>query len=105
MSAAIRGDEGLAEIAELCVSELVTNAVLHAVTDVAVVVDVTDRRFRVTVVDGSTGEPRLRPLAPDSVTGRGLHIVAALAHRWGFAVHPAGKAVWFELDRTRDDVR
>ncbi|MFJ1756640.1 ATP-binding protein [Kitasatospora sp. NPDC088134] len=29
--------------------------------------------------------------------GRGLFLIDAFSERWGFAVRPPGKAVWFEL--------
>jgi hypothetical protein len=35
---------------------------------------------------------------PTSPTGRGLHIVEALADRWGVDKTAEGKTVWFEID-------
>jgi len=84
------------------VSELVGNAVRHARArrgDV-VTVDwsVLRDRVQVRVLDGGSGSvPRLRNPPMDSVHGRGLQIVAALAVRWGVESVPGGRCVWAEL--------
>lgn len=91
--------EALADVAELLVSELVTNAILHARTDVTVRVDVDTARLRVEVRDETLVEPQLRRYREDATTGRGMFLVETLASRWGSQAHQGGKAVWFELDR------
>lgn len=83
----------------LLVSELASNAILHAVTDFEVMVHVTDDGVRVEVTDSSRSVPTMRPYAPDAVSGRGMHIVATTADRWGCEPQADGKVVWFELDR------
>ena len=85
------------ETARLLVSELVANAVTHAVTDVTLQLDLSPERLRVEVRDGADGEPRARRPHHDDPTGRGLMIVEALADRWGVEPTPPGKTVWFEL--------
>ncbi|WBP89599.1 ATP-binding protein [Kitasatospora cathayae] len=35
---------------------------------------------------------------PYAVTGRGLHLVRSLTHRFGTEPRKTGKSVWFELD-------
>jgi anti-sigma regulatory factor (Ser/Thr protein kinase) len=82
------------------VSELASNAVLHARTEFELVVSVTDRRIRVDVRDRNATMPMLKSYERESVTGRGLHMVAASADQWGFEATSAGKIVWFELRRS-----
>lgn len=83
----------------LMVSELTTNAVVHAASAFAVTVCWNDERLRVEVADGSAAAPRLQPPTLTEANGRGLFIVAALAHRWGVDHRDPGKVVWFELVR------
>jgi len=93
--------EGVADVdtATLLVSEVVTNAVLHARSAVTLTVDVADDVVRITVRDGSPVRPRVHPFAPTSATGRGMFLVDRLAKRWGVDADPVagGKVVWFEL--------
>lgn len=79
------------------VSELVTNAILHARTEFSVKVTQNHTRIRVDVSDESSEIPAARPYDISEVTGRGLHIVEALTERWGFFRFPGGKTVWFEM--------
>lgn len=80
-------------------SEIVTNAILHARTPFSVEVTGDAAHFRVAVRDGSTELPVKRGYSPHHPTGRGLHIVEALADRWGVDAEDDGKTVWFEMDR------
>lgn len=91
--------EAEAEVAELLVSELVTNALLHARSEVRVRVAAEQARVRVEVRDESCAPVERRSFSPEAATGRGLALVEALAARWGSDVRPEGKTVWFELDR------
>lgn len=95
---ATRGLDALADDAALMVSELVTNAFLHAHTDCLITAELGDHVMRVEVTDED--EMTVRPVVPadGSERGRGLHIVAALATAWGVHYQPAGKTVWFSLD-------
>ena len=86
-----------AELAALLVSETVTNAVLHAGTDVEVRCRVVGEVVRIEVRDGSSIMPGRRHYEEAAMTGRGLGMVEALARDWGVDCHPAGKTVWFEL--------
>lgn len=88
---------GCAETAELLVSELVTNALLHARSGVEVVVRVDPTRVRVEVHDTEERLPFLIAEPGDTIAGRGLHIVEELASGWGAEPREGGKAVWFEL--------
>ena len=83
----------------LLVSELVTNAVLHARTNFAVQVTLTATAIRVSVTDGSPILPERRNYSFLHPTGRGLHLVDSLSDRWGVDLESTGKTVWFELDR------
>jgi len=91
------------EAAQLVVSELVTNAVLHTAESTAISLDLrlTDGVVRVLVSDGSLGEPERRAPPPDpwtAETGRGVWLVDAFAERWGTETHGReGKTVWCEL--------
>ncbi|MFI2312568.1 hypothetical protein AMK17_19590 [Streptomyces sp. CB00072] len=95
---------GLADVqgaAELVVSELLTNAVLHARRGDSVRVTVTrleGGRVRVAVVDLSKDWPAPRDAGGDEESGRGLGIVEALSGgRWGVDPLPWGKRVWASL--------
>ena len=81
----------------LVVSELVTNAVRHARTDITVRLRCSEDRILVEVGDHDSRLPRLAGDAPDRESGRGLHMVAALAHRWGVRPGRTGKTVWVEM--------
>ena len=91
----------------LLVSELVTNAVIHAgsTTQVHVVAD--DDQVRVEIGDRSPTPPLVRPMDRSAIGGHGVRIVDALADRWGvLGLDPKagpGKIVWFELDRRPAD--
>lgn len=86
-----------ADTARLLVSELVTNALLHAHTHVEVVVRVDAATVRVEVHDAGERLPYLLAEPGDTLAGRGLHIVQSLAADWGADPREDGKAVWFEL--------
>ena len=87
------------EPALLLTSELVTNAVLYAAGTIDVDVDIDLRAVRVEVGDHSTEPPSPRDASPEEPSGRGLHLVEALARAWGVEQQrDDGKVVWFELD-------
>ncbi len=81
----------------LCVSEVLTNAVLHARAPIHVVAAVLDETIRVEVSDGSRAAPVQRAMKDLSPTGRGLHLLDRLATAWGYEVTARGKTVWFEI--------
>ena len=87
----------LADTASLLVSEVVTNAVLHAATDIVLSCTVDDRSVCIEVRDGSPLAPAPRPFDPAATTGRGLGMVELLADEWGVDADEHGKAVWFLL--------
>lgn len=81
----------------LLTSELVTNAYRHARSETRVSVRCDGDHVRVEVRDTGGGGVELRPLDTNRTDGRGLHIVDALADRWGHSSDRYGTAVWFEL--------
>jgi serine/threonine-protein kinase RsbW len=90
----------LEETAVLLVSELVTNAVLHARDIGTVTVELTSAGtwLRIEIQDADPRWPRHR--TPDIVdeSGFGFVLVDSLAGKWGVRPTPTGKAVWAELD-------
>jgi anti-sigma regulatory factor (Ser/Thr protein kinase) len=91
------------ELSQL-LTEVVTNAVLHAGTPLRVVLeqDVSSGRLRCEVSDGSPARPRVRRHSTDATTGRGLQLLESVASAWGVEPLAAGKTVWFEVDGASD---
>lgn len=89
--------EDAAAAAELVVSELATNAVLHAGTPFEVGVTVGDGVVRIEVHDGVARRPARRYFSDEATSGRGLRLVEQLCDAWGVDVHPGGKSVWAEI--------
>ncbi|CAL9387434.1 hypothetical protein SUDANB176_01187 [Streptomyces sp. enrichment culture] len=89
------GLDELAFTTELIVSELVTNAIRHAVGPVRLRL-IHERSLVCEVFDGGTTTPRVRhPRATDE-GGRGLLLVSQLAQRWGTRFVAEGKIIWAE---------
>ena len=87
------------EAATLIVSEMVTNALLHAGTMLELSVARCEDRLRLAVADGNTGRPQPQPLDTAGVTGRGMLLVAAFSRAWGvLPTVDGGKVVWAVLD-------
>ncbi|HYF72096.1 MAG TPA: ATP-binding protein [Nocardioides sp.] len=95
------GRSDLVECAELGVSELVTNALLHGEPPLSVRVRGTREHPRVEVRDGSVELPLMPTAAVQDeddlllTFGRGLSIVARCSTAWGVEVEEDGKIVWF----------
>ena len=89
--------------AALLVTELVANVVDHVGGTSCLTLEATcsEDWLRLGVVDCSPTRPAVRDLDPESVRGRGLHMVELLADRWGCEDHRDGKRVWFELRPAR----
>lgn len=87
----------LLEDAKLLVTELATNAVVHARSPFSVVARTEDSRVRVSVRDASTVAPKLCDDGPSAPSGRGILLVSALSADWGVEVTADGKTVWAEL--------
>jgi anti-sigma regulatory factor (Ser/Thr protein kinase) len=82
----------------LCVSEVVTNAVLHARSRSTLRVQVDGEIVRVEVHDDDPTLPVRRDHDLHAPTGRGLRLLDELTTAWGAEAHGHGKVVWFELD-------
>ena len=94
-----RGLQHLQDDVRTIVSELATNAVLHARTPFTVSLGVDPTGLRVAVTDGSPVQPRLRRRDDEeATTGRGLRIIAELCTAWGVEARSGGKTTWCYLD-------
>jgi DNA-binding NarL/FixJ family response regulator len=87
------------DVVTLLVSEVVTNAIVHAGTEVEVSVGLTPDAVRIEVTDKESELPVARRATDDDTSGRGLALLDALASAWGVEVRPEGKVVWFEVPR------
>jgi anti-sigma regulatory factor (Ser/Thr protein kinase) len=94
--------DALVDTARLLTSELVTNAVLHARTDMVLTVEEREGGVRIAVTDHSPVSPALRRHSPTSTTGRGLRLLNQLADNWSVEDDNGGKTVWFTLTSDRD---
>ncbi|MEU3904122.1 ATP-binding protein [Streptomyces goshikiensis] len=101
------GLSGCADTVMLVTQELMVNAMVHGCGSqpalrFSVRATHEDGRLRVEVEDPSVEQPHPRLTASDEEGGRGLHLVDALATRWGTDLPEPGpgpgKTVWFELD-------
>jgi anti-sigma regulatory factor (Ser/Thr protein kinase) len=90
--------EAVAADAGLVVSELVSNAVMHATGAIRLMISV-EAMLRVQVFDGDNRVERvvMQRLETGTLGGRGLRIVNTLADSWGTLRHDDGKTVWAEL--------
>ncbi|OIJ64981.1 SpoIIE family protein phosphatase [Streptomyces mangrovisoli] len=92
---ALWGLEELGFVTELIVSELVTNTIRHAAEPITLRL-IHDRTLICEVSDGSSTAPHLRYAYESDEGGRGLFLIAQLAHRWGTRYSDRGKTIWTE---------
>lgn len=97
-------DDDRRDTAVLLTSELVTNGIVHALTELQVTVEATQSWIRVEVVDGNPNLPRRRDYDDEAMTGRGLEMLELLADELGMQpLADEGKRVWFRLGAAPTD--
>jgi anti-sigma regulatory factor (Ser/Thr protein kinase) len=87
----------LLEDAKLVVSELATNAMVHARSSFTVEVHPRATGVRLSVRDASRTKPTLSDHDALAISGRGLRLIDMLAANWGVELADDGKTVWAEL--------
>jgi len=92
----LAGQEEVLDTAELLVSELATNALLHSASRFRVTLSAVHGVLRCEVQDAGRCTPQVLD-AGGSESGRGMFLVDALARRWGCHQDGRRKTVWFEL--------
>jgi anti-sigma regulatory factor (Ser/Thr protein kinase) len=98
VAAALRAWDVDATDVVLLVSELATNAVLHARSPFRVTVILQGGRLRVEVSDDNSRLPSFGVVPTDANSGRGLMLVQSLAGAWGVDSHiDRGKTIWLEV--------
>jgi anti-sigma regulatory factor (Ser/Thr protein kinase) len=90
------------DVAVLCVSELVTNAIIHTVAGCEVRLLLHDGVLTISVRDAGTGGWRAEPPSDDPLAGhgRGLQLVEMISTRWGSELDTVGMTVWCEIALT-----
>jgi hypothetical protein len=98
------GLASLTDVAELVISELVTNALRHGLEPGQAITEDCPVRLQLLdqdpylmcqITDPGSGVPVLRESGPCSETGRGLNVVECCSIRWGWhRVDGGGKVVW-----------
>ena len=92
------GLDGLIYTATLLTSEVLTNSVLHARTQIVLTVERVSRDcVSISVHDGSRHVPRRRRHAQDATTGRGLDLLDRLAQSWEVQSQDGGKTLTFTV--------
>jgi anti-sigma regulatory factor (Ser/Thr protein kinase) len=87
-------DQDLRDSAELLASELVTNGVLHARSDLTLGVVARETCVLIGVTDQNPGRPAERAPDPSAESGRGIALVSRIARQWGVAPQEHGKIIW-----------
>ncbi|MDQ2649406.1 MAG: ATP-binding protein [Actinomycetota bacterium] len=98
-------DEATIATAELLITELVTNAIVHTGSGPHLDVELFPDHLWVSVEDTDPTPPVRRRPQPTRPGGRGIVILEELSNHWGVRPTGAGKSVWFELDRAAVSVR
>ena len=91
-----RCPQALVDAAALLATELVTNAVRHAHTEMTLEIEASRDGVRLEVSDGSKTMPAMREHSTGA-HGRGLLLVNRIAEAWGTEPRPDGKSVWAQL--------
>jgi anti-sigma regulatory factor (Ser/Thr protein kinase) len=100
-------DDAIIDTAQLCLSELVNNVIMHAHASSELALHLDDTELNVVLKDRGGAQPPVdtptRPAALMTedeliVAGRGLVLVDALVDRWGTERNEVGTTAWFVLD-------
>ena len=91
------GRDDLVQDVTLVLTELATNALIHAGSAFDVELTPDGSTVRLSVYDRSTSPPAKRALVPGDVGGRGLSVVEGVSARWGSDATAGGKVVWAEF--------
>jgi anti-sigma regulatory factor (Ser/Thr protein kinase) len=100
--------EEVVGVAQLLLSELINNCVLHGVAGgpeawIDITVSTFPRSLWVEVTDGGrTFHHEPHAVSPEAESGRGLYLVQQLASHWGISDHGTAR-VWFEVPRLREE--
>ena len=86
------------DLVVLLVSEVVTNAILHAGSEARLSIATTPTSVRVEVGDDSREHPEVLHLGLTASHGRGVGFLDRLADAWGVRDAPDGKVVWFTVE-------
>ena len=79
------------------VSELATNAVIHARSPFTLSIASIGSEVRVEMRDSSPRRVQSRNYDADATTGRGMQLVQTLSRAWGIDTDDGGKTIWAEL--------
>ncbi|MGH9134281.1 MAG: ATP-binding protein [Ilumatobacteraceae bacterium] len=93
-------DDQLRDDAQLVVSELITNALMHGGGGTVLRASVTGDTVRLAVTDSGDELPEVLPIDPMRIGGLGLIVVDRVARKWGVSTFPGGKTVWATLSIT-----
>jgi len=91
------GADHVLDEASLIVTELATNAVMHADSPYEVRLSRSNGVVRIEVSDDDAGTPEPQPFSAVAESGRGIVIVSAISASWGIDTQPDGKVTWAEL--------
>ena len=83
--------------AQLVVSELVTNALIHGAGSLVLRASISGNTVQIAVTDSGDELPEVLPLDPTRIGGLGLIVVDRIASEWGVSPFPGGKTVWAAL--------
>lgn len=89
--------DSLCDDAAVVVTELISNAVRHANTELELTLIHLPDGLRLEVSDGSSARPVRRSASSIDEGGRGLHLVDALSTRHGVDAEDGGKRIWVEM--------
>jgi anti-sigma regulatory factor (Ser/Thr protein kinase) len=91
------GENHLVSDAAIVISEMATNAVMHADSPFRTVIARSAGVVRLAIEDVGPGLVERHSATREDMGGRGVAIVEALSRRWGCDASPEGKIVWAEL--------